>query len=129
MIATVSAPEEDGVGIAAPQVGISRRVIAVQRLDKEGEPFAIYPNIRIIAVRGDKVEGQEGCLSVPGKRGTVARWRDIDISYTLVPSSGVPRDTTETVKGFTSVIFQHECDHLDGVLYTDRASSVTEEEE
>lgn len=118
MLATVTSPEQDGVGIAAPQVGISRRIVAVQRFDKPGEPFEVYPNIRIVAFRGDKADGPEGCLSVPGRSGTVSRYRDIDITYSL---KGNPaKDTTETVKGFTAVIFQHECDHLDGILYTDR---------
>ncbi len=116
MVATVTSPEEDGVGIAGPQVGISRRVVAVQRFDKDGEPFEVYPNIRITAHRGEKEVGPEGCLSIPGKRGEVARYRDIDITYTSVRTL---RDTTENIKGFTAVIFQHECDHLDGVLYTD----------
>lgn len=116
MIATVTSPEEDGVGIAGPQVGISRRIVAVQRFDKEGEPFEVYPNISISACRGEKELGFEGCLSIPGKRGEVARYRDIDITYTSVSTL---RDTTESIQGFTAVIFQHECDHLDGILYTD----------
>lgn len=117
MISTVTSPEQDGVGIAGPQVGLSRRIVAVMRMDKEGEPFEVYPNIRITAMRGELVEGPEGCLSVPDKRGNVERFRDIDISYI---SPETLRDTTETVQGFTAVIFQHECDHLDGVLYIDR---------
>ena len=121
LVATVTSPEQDGVGIAGPQVGISRRVVAVQRFDKEGEPFEVYPNIRITAVRGPLELGAEGCLSVPGKRGEVPRYRDIDIRYTL-PASG--RDTTERVEGFTAVIFQHETDHLDGILYTDKSQSL-----
>ena len=123
MLATVTSPEQDGVGIAGPQVGISRRVVAVQRFDKPGEPFEVYPNISIPAVRGDKVPGGEGCLSVPGLRGEVPRWRDIDISYSVL-RDGQLRDTTERVQGFTAVIFQHETDHLDGILYTDRATAV-----
>lgn len=118
LVSTVTSPEQDGVGIAGPQVGISRRVVSVQRFDKEGEPFEVYPNIRIIARRGEMVPGPEGCLSVPGRHGKVLRYRDIDIAYTKV-AGGTARDTTETVKGFTAVIFQHECDHLEGVLYTD----------
>ena len=51
MVATVTSPEEDGVGIAGPQVGISRRIVAVQRFDKAGEPFEVYPNIRITRSR------------------------------------------------------------------------------
>ena len=50
MVATVTSPEQDGVGIAGPQVGLSRRIVAVQRFDKEGSPFEVYPNIRIVAV-------------------------------------------------------------------------------
>ncbi len=123
MLATVTSPEQDGVGIAAPQVGISRRVVAVQRFDKEGEPFEVYPNIIIAAVRGEKVPGPEGCLSVPGLRGMVPRWRDIDISYSVL-RNGALRDTLERVQGFTAVIFQHETDHLEGILYTDCADSV-----
>jgi len=115
LVATVTA--EEGVGIAGPQVGLSRRIVAVQRFDKEGEPFEVYPNVRITATRGEKEAGPEGCLSVPGRRGDVLRWRDIDITYT---SPETLSDTTETITGFTAVIFQHECDHLDGIIFTDR---------
>lgn len=135
LVATVTDPSQDGVGIAAPQIGISRRIVAVQRFDKEGEPFEVYPNIRIVATRGEKEPGPEGCLSVPGYRGTVERWQEIDICYS---KAGGPearedgtqpevRDTTETVKGYTAVIFQHECDHLDGVLYVDKAITLSKD--
>ena len=117
MLTTVTSPEQDGVGIAAPQVGIFRRVVAVQRLDKDDEPFEVYPNIRITAHRGPLQVGQEGCLSVPNEWGYVARYRDIDIEYTSLKTF---KDTTERIQGFTAVIFQHECDHLDGVLYIDK---------
>ena len=122
LLSTVTDPSQDGVGIAAPQVGLSRRVVAVQRLDKEGEPFEVYPNIRISGARGNMEPGPEGCLSIPGKRGTVLRLRDIDISYSRPDQP----DTTERIQGFTAVIFQHECDHLDGVLYTDKATEIHE---
>ena len=117
MLVTVTSPEQDGVGIAGPQVGIGRRIVAVQRFDKPGEPFEVYPNIRVTARRGEPEPGPEGCLSVPGRRGDVLRWQDIDIS-SVSPATG--RDTSETVTGFTAVIFQHETDHLDGVLYIDK---------
>lgn len=122
MIATVTSPEQDGVGIAGPQVGIGRRIVAVQRFDKEGEPFEVYPNIRITAHRGEMEPGAEGCLSVPGERGTVMRWQDIDVQYTSVKTG---LDSTEHVKGFTAVIFQHETDHLDGILYIDKREPVS----
>ena len=116
MIATVSSPEQDGVGLAGPQVGISRRIVAVQRFDKEGHPFEVYPNIRITNAKGKRTAGEEGCLSIPGEKGEVERYNNIDITYT---SPATLRDTTENIKEFTAVIFQHECDHLDGILYTD----------
>lgn len=117
MLCTVTSPEQDGVGIAGPQVGILRRVVAVQRFDKEGDPFEVYPNICITAFNGETSLGPEGCLSVPDHRGNVPRYRDIEITYTNLQTL---QDTTERIQGFTAVIFQHECDHLDGVLYTDR---------
>ena len=120
---TVTDPSQDGVGIAAPQVGINRRIICVQRFDKEGEPFECYVNIRIDSLGGEIVRGREGCLSIPGKRGIVPRHSKICISYASLEGDS-PAEVSETVEGFTAVIFQHECDHLDGILYTDRADSV-----
>jgi peptide deformylase len=137
MLFTVRHPSQEGVGIAAPQVGISRRAVLVQRFDKPGEPFEAYLNIRIDSLSGEPVIGPEGCLSVPGLRGMVPRAPRIVISYVrpafssggddgLGEDSGesAPRRVQECVEGFTAVIFQHECDHLDGILYTDRAVEV-----
>jgi peptide deformylase len=122
MTATVTHPSQDGVGIAGPQVGLNRRVVAVQRFDKEGEPFEVYGNIRIVAHHGEKASGGEGCLSVPDRRGDVMRWQDIEIEYDAVFSEGkvTVQPARERIQGFTAVIFQHETDHLDGVLYIDR---------
>lgn len=113
---------DGGVGLAAPQVGINRRVVAVQRVDKEGEPVEVYPNIRIVEFRGQMEEGPEGCLSVPEQRGDVLRYRDITIAYTVIDSdsSDEPREITEGISGFAAVIFQHEVDHLDGIIFTDK---------
>lgn len=113
MVATVTHPSQDGVGIAGPQVGLNRRVVAVQRFDKEGEPFEVYPNISIVWASDSLAFGPEGCLSVPDRRGDVARSTEIVIEY------GIPA-VRDTISGFTAVIFQHEIDHLDGVLYIDR---------
>lgn len=121
MLYTVQHPSQDGVGIAAPQVGINRRIICVQRLDKPGEPFECYLNIRVDSLAGECVRGPEGCLSVPPMRGMVTRRSTACISY-LVPGSRERK--AERVEGYTAIIFQHECDHLDGILYTDRADSV-----
>ena len=117
MIKTVTHPSQDGVVIAGPQVGVLKRVVAVQRFDKEGYPFEVYPNIRITALRGELAPGPEGCLSVPDMRGDVLRYRDIDIEYTSPATLEVVK---ENIKGFTAVIFQHEADHLEGILYIDR---------
>lgn len=121
MVSTMTDPSQDGVGIAAPQVGILKRIVAVQRFDKEGEPVEVYPDIRIDQYRGDVVTGVEGCLSVPGYRGQVPRYQEIAISYRDPETLDTVRDT---VSGFTAVIFQHEVDHLDGIIYTDRADSL-----
>lgn len=141
MVATVTHPSQDGVGIAGPQVGLNRRVVAVQRFDKgtdgaDGEmvyPFEVYPNIRIVWTSDSLSAGPEGCLSVPGMRGEVLRSQEIVVEYAdmaAIKKTSSEKTKTgsaenipmirETVNGFTAVIFQHEIDHLDGVLYIDR---------
>ena len=122
MVATVTHPSQDGVGIAGPQVGLNRRIVAVQRFDKEGEPFEVYPNIRIIWKADSLAYGPEGCLSVPDRREEVARSQEIIIEYadiSALKGNDIPM-VRDTIKGFTAVIFQHETDHLDGILYIDR---------
>ena len=108
-----------GVGIAAPQVGINRRVIMVQRFDKEEKPFEFYYNIKIKKTYGEKVVGWEGCLSIPAGYGQVERWQDIDIEYDAEVDGKIVRKS-ENIKGFTAVIFQHETDHLNGILFIDK---------
>lgn len=172
MVATVTHPSQDGVGIAGPQVGLNRRVVAVQRFDKEpvlragrlDHPFEVYPNIRIVWASDSLAAGPEGCLSVPDRRGDVLRSTEIVIEYadmvftTADEPNSSDRHTSQpsenqkltlnrlchpphaiqynnlnssklreyipivrdTVSGFTAVIFQHEIDHLEGVLYIDR---------
>lgn len=135
MLLTVKSKRQDGVGIAAPQVGVNRRMAAVQRFDKEGEPFEVYVNLRIDKYLGEPSAGYEGCLSVPPMRGSVKRYPAVTVSYSAVyvdiqdegyckfPGLDGKR-FSETVEGYTAVIFQHECDHLDGKLYIDKADSV-----
>jgi peptide deformylase len=115
MLSTVTHPDVGGVGIAAPQVGITRRLILVQRFDKEGEPFEAYFNPVIVSSSTETVTRDEGCLSIPGCRGPVERPDVIEIRY-IHPEGN---EVNETVQGFTARIFQHEIDHLNGVLYTD----------
>ncbi|MBO5596212.1 MAG: peptide deformylase [Bacteroidales bacterium] len=121
MLYTVKHPSQDGVGIAAPQVGIDKRVIWVQRFDKPGEPFECYLNAHLDSLGGIVSSGPEGCLSVPPMRGLVPRHSRVVVRY-VVPESLEER--TEVVEGFTAIIFQHECDHLDGTLYVDKADTV-----
>ena len=114
--ATVRDSLNEGVGIAAPQVGISRQLVAVQRLDKTGEPFEFYVNPEIIYFSQDTVLGQDGCLSIPGRMGAVYRSKEIVVRYRDELSFEWRQDT---VREFTARIFQHEIDHLNGILYTD----------
>lgn len=115
MLATVQNPENEGVGIAAPQVGILRRLVAVQRFDKEGEPFEFFINSEIVDKDSTLVAGGEGCLSVPEIYDDVERSQRITLRY--YDTDFVQHE--EVVEGFTAVIFQHEIDHLDGKLFID----------
>jgi peptide deformylase len=117
MLLTVQDTANTGVGIAAPQVGISRRLIAVQRFDKPDEPFEFYANACIVYCSIAKTIGSEGCLSIPDRRGSVERSDTVVVKY-IDTETLKPR--TDTVSGFTAVIFQHEVDHLDGILYIDK---------
>ena len=121
MLYTVKHPSQDGVGIAAPQVGINRRIFWVMRMDKPGEPFECYLNPQMDSLWGEITHGPEGCLSVPPMRGLVPRYDHIRITYT---HPGTLERVTETVEGYTAIIFQHEYDHLEGTLYIDRADTL-----
>lgn len=121
MLLTVNDTANPGVGIAAPQVGISRKLIAVQRFDKEGEPFEFYANPEIIDYSIQKQLGFEGCLSIPDRRDSIWRAEEIVIRYTDGWKGEELISKEEKISGFTSVIFQHEIDHLHGILYIDRA--------
>lgn len=117
MVATVTDSTQDGVGLAASQVGLSRRVVAVMRYDKPGCPFEVYPNIYIDYYSEETQTGPEGCLSIPDKAGEVERSQRVVVRYTDPATLSEVRDT---VDGYTAVIFQHEVDHLEGILFTDR---------
>ena len=120
MVATVTDSTQDGVGLAAPQVGLNRRVVAVMRYDRPGYPFEVYPNIHIEYFSDQKQIGPEGCLSIPDIAGDVERSQQVVIRYIDPETLSELRDT---VDGYTAVIFQHEVDHLDGILFTDRLTA------
>ena len=98
MLATVCDTTDRGVGIAAPQVGVSRRLIAVQRFDKPGEPFCFYVNPEIVWYSQTRLPGSEGCLSIPGVSGSVLRSERIVVRYLDEESL---RMAADTVEGFT----------------------------
>ena len=113
---TVTDSASMGVGIAAPQVGILRNIIWVQRFDKENFPFEVYLNPVIRQYSTKKQDCREGCLSIPDRSDTTTnRAYAILLEYDRMDGS----HEIEMVEGFTSVIFQHEIDHLNGILYTD----------
>ena len=115
---------EDGVGLAAPQIGVGLRVVIFgfdknpRYPDNDAVPKTILINPQITPLSEDKEDGWEGCLSVPGMRGLVSRYTHI--RYTGLNAAGTAIDVTAS--GFHARVVQHECDHLDGVIYTQRLS-------
>lgn len=106
-----------GVGLAGPQVGLSLRVATLMLDYKTRHPRVVFVRNPIISERSDgTIEGYEGCLSIPGVGGLVRRNRWIRIQHTA--SDGQVLSTT--AQDHNAVLWQHELDHLDGVLYTDR---------
>ncbi|AQX10476.1 peptide deformylase [Elizabethkingia ursingii] len=105
-----------GVGIAAPQVGINRRIIWVQRFDKEGKPLEYFLNPVILWKSQLQNLGPEGDLSITDFRDQFYRSKVIQLEYSDLKG----KKHTEIVEGFTAVIFQHEIDHLSGILISDK---------
>lgn len=112
--------DANGVGLAAPQVGVMRRLFVVDI----GDGPIVLINPEIIEMSGEQT-GEEGCLSLPGKAGTVTRANYVKIK-------GLDRDGNEQVYEGTELLaraFQHENDHLDGILYIDKATETWEYED
>ena len=113
-----------GVGLAAPQVNISEQVIVVEYGDDEDEevPPKLYVMINPKITRFDTETelGVEGCLSIPGLVGEVER----SLAVTVKGQNRHGQPMTVKARGWLARIFQHEVDHLEGVLFTDRATSV-----
>jgi peptide deformylase len=118
----------NGAGLAAPQIGVGLRVVifgfeANSRYpDEDAVPFTVLINPTLTALSDAQDEGWEGCLSVPGMRGLVPRYRDL--RYTGFDADGTPID--RTVKDFHARVVQHEVDHLDGILYPRRIRDLTQ---
>lgn len=123
MVRYVKNPDNGGVGLAAPQVGVNKRIIAVS-LMRDGDD----ENYRTIAMINPEItehleeteSDNEGCLSIPGEHGDVDRWKRIKVSY--IDSSLRPQSIL--LSGLSARIVQHEVDHLDGVLFTDRVKKM-----
>jgi peptide deformylase len=111
-----------GAGIAAPQIGVSLRVVIFELADNPRYPhiapvpYTVLVNPLVTPLTAEQDEGWEGCLSVPGLRGLVPRHRRI--RYRGYDQYGAPLD--RTVEGFHARVVQHEVDHLDGILFPQR---------
>lgn len=109
----------NGAGLAAPQIGVSQRVVIFgvdgnpRYPDAEAVPATVLINPEIEILTDQMEEGWEGCLSVPGMRGLVSRYTHL--RYRGFDQHGKPID--REARGFHARVVQHECDHLDGILY------------
>jgi peptide deformylase len=116
--------EYDGAGLAAPQVHDSRRVVVMEVADnprypdEPSLPLTVLINPRIHFLTEERIEVIEGCLSIPDLRGVVPRIAEIELE--ALDRSGTP--FRGHYEGFSAAVVQHECDHLDGILYLDRVA-------
>jgi peptide deformylase len=114
--------EEPGVGLAAPQIGLSQQIVVIEYAeDEEAKPksFALI-NPEIIKTSDETEFGIEGCLSIPNLVGEVERFSSITVK--ALNKFGKP--IRIKTSGWMARIFQHEIDHLDGILFTDRATRI-----
>ncbi len=113
-----------GVGLAAPQIGLSKRLLVVEFGDEQDDdiPKQLYvlANPEIIAQSGEQVAGIEGCLSVPGLVGEVERAKVV----TVQGQDQHGKKVKIRAQGWLARIFQHEIDHVNGILYTDRTEKI-----
>ncbi|MBN1884426.1 MAG: peptide deformylase [Candidatus Krumholzibacteriota bacterium] len=110
---------EGGVGLAAPQVGVSRLIAVINPDPDNPDTLVEMINPRIVAVSDEEVSIEEGCLSVPGIRANIVRPAAVTVTY----QNREGRDCTLDADGLLARIIQHELDHLDGVLFVDRVSA------
>jgi peptide deformylase len=118
----------NGAGLAAPQIGVGLRVVIFgmdynpRYPEADPVPYTVLINPILTPLSSDMEDGWEGCLSVPGMRGVVPRYREL--RYTGVDANGQPID--RSVNGFHARVVQHEVDHLDGILYPRRIRDLTQ---
>jgi peptide deformylase len=118
----------NGAGIAAPQIGVNLRVVIFGGTGKNPRypdapeiPFTVLCNPILEPLSDEKIAGWEGCLSVPGLRGEVPRFERLRYGGRDAEGTAFER----TVDGFHARVVQHECDHLDGILYPRRVEDMT----
>jgi peptide deformylase len=118
----------NGAGLAAPQIGVGLRVVIFgmdynpRYPEAAPVPYTVLINPQLTPLSDEMEDGWEGCLSVPGMRGVVPRFRNL--RYTGVDPHGLPID--RSVNGFHARVVQHEVDHLDGILYPRRIRDLTQ---
>lgn len=141
-LSTTLMEKDNGIGLAAPQIAETLRVFAIKppghdHASAESDSAHVYINPQILdrfekekiypqvyTEEGDRDDFYEGCLSIPGIYGTVKRWIEIRVRYQRLSTSKVSEDPTlevieETLEGLMAIVFQHELDHLNGVLFID----------
>ena len=117
-----------GAGLAAPQIGVGLRVVIFgmdynpRYPEADPVPYTVLINPTLTPIGDEMEDGWEGCLSVPGMRGVVPRYKEL--RYTGRDDKGQPID--RTVNGFHARVVQHEVDHLDGILYPRRIRDLTQ---
>jgi peptide deformylase len=113
----------NGVGLAAPQVGVTQRVIVLETPEDEDEPGSgqlyVLINPRVVHTSEEQVDGIEGCLSIPGYVGEVTRHDEVTVKGQDVHG----RKIRVKAQGFLARVFQHEIDHLEGVLFIDQLTA------
>ena len=118
---------KDGAGLAAPQIGVSQRVVIFgvrknpRYPDAEDVPFTVLVNPKLVMLTREVESDWEGCLSVPGMRGVVPRYTKLRYSGTDEEGNPIEREA----EGFHARVVQHECDHLDGILYPQRMQDMS----
>lgn len=116
----------DGAGLAAPQIGVGLRVVIFgfddnpRYPDADSVPYTVLINPVLTPLSDELESSWEGCLSLPGLRGCVPRWKHL--RYTGFDADG--RVIEREVEGFHARVVQHECDHLDGILYPMRIADL-----
>ncbi len=110
--------DDDGIGLAAPQVNVSQRLIVIG--SEKGRDYKVYINPEITFSSKDKATNEEGCLSLPKIFGLVSRPKKIHVKYQDLEGNV----QKEKKSGLEAIVIQHEIDHLNGILFIDRATKI-----